>query len=217
MKLSVRGATNVSQTKEIETIETNFRQRLSVIGYRFQPLKQKEGSHTNLTQENFGGIRLSDTHFDRFCIPGSCWKGAMFVRVAISGGNLEKTNLSRSVLQQADLTKVRAISANFRASKWREVNAMDGNFVRTNLGNAVLKDVNLTRASLFSAYLQGTRFIRVDLTKADLQYANLENTIWEDANLANCYVFGAVFTNAKGLSQEQKIWLRQQGAFNVPA
>ncbi|NEO27665.1 MAG: pentapeptide repeat-containing protein, partial [Kamptonema sp. SIO4C4] len=76
--------------------------------------------------------------------------------------------------------------------------------------------VNLNQASLLSADLEGASFQDVSLDGTDLQDANLEYTSWQEVDFSRCNLTGAIFTDAQGLSQENKQWLQNHGALNVP-
>jgi uncharacterized protein YjbI with pentapeptide repeats len=76
--------------------------------------------------------------------------------------------------------------------------------------------VNLTNTSLITANLEGATFTEINFQGTILQDANLEKTIWQNIKFIDCNVDNAVFTNAKGLTLEQKQWLRKNGALNVP-
>ena len=67
------------------------------------------------------------------------------------------------------------------------------------------QEKNISRAVLNGAKLLNT----------DLRQANFENAQLQNVDFSQCRVTGAVFTNAKGLTQVQKRWLKDNGALNI--
>lgn len=85
---------------------------------------------------------------------------------------------------------------------------------------ATLNNTNLTKASLhktsfFSADLQGVRLSFAKVKDCNFRHANLENANLEGVDFSSSDVSGAIFTDAIGLSNQQKIWLKNNGALNI--
>ena len=105
-------------------------------------------------------------------------------------------------------------------------NLSDCNFDHSTLDYAELDCAVLTRlsfqnarlhyTSLFGANLERANLSHADVAYSDFRQANLENTQLEGVNFTNSKVKGAIFTDAQGLSLEQKKWLKSHGALNVP-
>ena len=87
--------------------------------------------------------------------------------------------------------------------------------LETNFAQAKLTNINFTDSTLLSANLEGAYLSNIDFTNSNLQDSNLENTTWHNVNFSNCHVNGAVFSDAQGLTDEQKQWLKKNGALNV--
>ncbi len=90
-------------------------------------------------------------------------------------------------------------------------------FVEATLTRANLSGVRLRNTSFYSAELESVNLTGAELVGVNLVQANLENTVWDGAQIdPTTQVAGAIFTHAKGLTTEQKVWLKQQRALNVP-
>lgn len=87
----------------------------------------------------------------------------------------------------------------------------------SNLAGSNLTGANLSNAILFEANLTDTTFTHANLSNAYLNYATLTNATFINANLSKASVYKANFSGAKGLTADQKAYVRSQGALNVPA
>ena len=83
------------------------------------------------------------------------------------------------------------------------------------LNNTNLKRTSLQQTSFFSADLEGAKLSYAEINNCDFRHANLEKADLEGVDFSNSDVRGAIFTDAKGLSFEQKIWLKNNGALNI--
>ncbi len=95
------------------------------------------------------------------------------------------------------------------------------NLEHANLNGANLKKANLSGADLRGAKLNGANLSEANLSGANLTRANLYLATFNGANLrgANLHMavlMGATFSGAKGLSPEQKEYLRGHDAKYVP-
>ncbi|MEM0980098.1 MAG: pentapeptide repeat-containing protein [Cyanobacteria bacterium P01_H01_bin.58] len=116
------------------------------------------------------------------------------------GANLSEAHASSVKFQEADRT-----AAVLRASQleW------------ANFWNAILMNADLRSAALYGANLEFANLSNANLQDVDLRDANLENAQLDGVRLEGCQVRGALFTDATGLSGEQKQWLKRNGALNV--
>ena len=105
------------------------------------------------------------------------------------------TKLDRCVLRTTSFTAAELLEISFRYAE--------------------LTKIDFTDSNLLSANLEGAKLIDIKLTNVNLQDANLEQTTWQNVVFDRCKVDGAVFSDAKGLTDEQKQWLRKNGALNV--
>ena len=74
----------------------------------------------------------------------------------------------------------------------------------------------LTNVDLQGAELQNRDLTNTVLTSAKLQDAKLQGADLSGTNLTGAIVTGADFKDVKGLTVEQKTYLKQNGAINVP-
>jgi hypothetical protein len=124
-----------------------------------------------------------------------------------AGGNLLGTNLNGLDLSGANLCR-----ANLRGAELDDADLSEANLSETNLGgadlsgaylaNTDLSHTDLHRASLALANLSGA-----NLTGANLSEANLSNT-----NLSSATVKDTRFGKNPGISEEEKLKLKQRGA-----
>ena len=85
---------------------------------------------------------------------------------------------------------------------------------------AILHDTDLSGTSLketsfFSADLERADLSHAKVSDCDFRHANLEGAKLEGVNFSNSDVRDAIFTDATGLSLEQKLWLKEHGALNI--
>jgi uncharacterized protein YjbI with pentapeptide repeats len=105
-------------------------------------------------------------------------------------------------------------------------NLSGAELAHANLERAHLNGANLQKANLAGANLRSAKLVRANLNEAnqvgaDLERANLYHTTFNGANLkgANLHMailMGSNFSGVKGLSQEQKRYLREHDAKYVP-
>ncbi|WP_445244167.1 pentapeptide repeat-containing protein [Microcoleus sp. OTE_8_concoct_300] len=67
--------------------------------------------------------------------------------------------------------------------------------------------VALKRASLFSASREGAVLRDTNLVKSELRQTNLQDTQLIGSDYSGCRLKGACFTDAEGLTCQQKQWL----------
>ncbi len=87
---------------------------------------------------------------------------------------------------------------------------------KANLAGASCKYGNLSEATLFHAKMSKIDLHNSILVKTKLNYARLENSNLYGVDFSKSFVKGAIFTDANGLTNEQKKWLKKNGALNVP-
>lgn len=83
------------------------------------------------------------------------------------------------------------------------------------LRNANLSETSLKNTSFFSADLEGVNLSHAKVNNCDFRHANLERAELKGVNFSTCNVRGAIFTGVQGLSLQQKLWLKSNGALNV--
>ena len=118
--------------------------------------------------------------------------------------------LTKMPLNEANITCVMRFLGNRQRVKFPNLKGAD-------LSGLVLDGVNFIRGDLTGANLRGTRlvnadllfanFTQADLRNADLRGATINETIWLEALVDGCD-FGA----GTGLSNEQRINLKNRGA-----
>ena len=75
--------------------------------------------------------------------------------------------------------------------------------------------VALKPASLFSASREGAVLRDTNLVKSELRQANLQDTQLIGSDYSGCRLKGACFTDAEGLTCQQKQWLRAKRALSI--
>ncbi|MEH1902761.1 MAG: pentapeptide repeat-containing protein [Nostoc sp.] len=76
-------------------------------------------------------------------------------------------------------------------------------------------NADLKLASLFNANLEEAVLNGANLSDSDLRHVNFTNTQLELVNFSGSRVKGALFTDAIGLTLQQKQWLKKNGALNI--
>jgi uncharacterized protein YjbI with pentapeptide repeats len=80
---------------------------------------------------------------------------------------------------------------------------------------ADLSRAALKRAFLFQADREGAVLRDTNLVKTELRHANLQDTQLIGSDFSGCRVKGACFTDAQGLTCQQKQWLRANRSLNI--
>ena len=111
-------------------------------------------------------------------------------------------NMRRSDLRYAPLGNIKFPNGLNLENSW----LTGTSFKASRLRNAILKKVNAVWAS----------FRKADLEGADLSHGNFTGALFWDANLKDIKAEGSIFYRAKGLTNEQKQYLRDHGALKVP-
>jgi uncharacterized protein YjbI with pentapeptide repeats len=158
-------------------------------------------------------------------------------RVDLIGTNLREADLSKADLSKADLSKANLreaclFMANLSEANLSEANLSGAYLSGAYLDGAYLSEANLSEANLSGAYLDGANLSEANLSEANLSGANLSEANLSEANLSganlsganlsgadmseadlnNAIVKQAVFTDAIGISPQQKNSLIARGA-----
>ncbi|MCA2651661.1 MAG: pentapeptide repeat-containing protein [Microcystis sp. M017S1] len=133
------------------------------------------------------------------------------------GADLRGAILSKAILSGAILSKANLIGANLSVAILSGAILSGANLSRAILSGANLIGANLSGANLSGANLSGANLIGANLSDADLIGANLSDANLSDAdlrgaNLSGAEVENAIFTNATGITPEQKQDLIRRGA-----
>ncbi len=102
--------------------------------------------------------------------------------------------------------------------KLRSTNACPGcdlssaDLRNTNLEGANLNGANLRNANLSGCELQNVDFRGANLEAADLRRSDLHGTDMSGSSLNGAWVEGADFLSVRGLTPEQKKYLKENGA-----
>ena len=140
-------------------------------------------------------------------------------RLDLRGTNLREADLSNADLSDAnlrgaDLRGANLIGANLRGANLNGANLSGADLRRANLSGACLREAYLRWAYLGGANLNEADLSRADLSRADLSKAKLSEALalLRGAEMDWPNVRGANFTNAKGISSEQRKDLTARGA-----
>ncbi|MBD3231105.1 hypothetical protein GF322_00425 [Candidatus Dependentiae bacterium] len=82
--------------------------------------------------------------------------------------------------------------------------------------NATFENSSLKKADLRKVYAPGANFINTNLERSDISGGIFYRASFHGANLKDTKVKGANFQFARGLTNQQKEYLREYGAINVP-
>jgi uncharacterized protein YjbI with pentapeptide repeats len=165
-----------------------------------------------LQQVDLSGAFLSGAN-----LRGANLRGAILSGAILSKANLSKANLSGANLRGAILSWAILSGANLSRAILIGANLIGANLSGANLIGANLSDADLIGANLSDADLIGANLSDADLSDADLSGAILSRAILSGANLSGAdlsraEVENAIFTNATGITPEQKQDLIRRGA-----
>ncbi|MCA2640343.1 MULTISPECIES: pentapeptide repeat-containing protein [unclassified Microcystis] len=190
-------------------------------------LQQVDLSGAFLRGANLSGANLSGAN-----LRGANLRGAILSKAILSGAILSKAILSGAILSKANLIGAILSGANL---SW--ANLSRANLSWANLSRAILREADLREADLRGAILSGAFLGWAILSGAILSKANLSDANLSDANLSGAFLRGAnlsganlwiadlsgaflsgaevenaIFTNATGITPEQKQDLIRRGA-----
>ncbi len=154
------------------------------------------------------GEDLSGGRLERTNLSNTDLMEATLVGANLAESNLERTRLQEADLQGANLTKVQGSRANFE-----EANLTGANFTKAEMPRANMTSANLARADLSKTELGRAVLNKADLTGASLRYANIARADFTEANLegvdfTGSYTFltrveGTDLSQTMGLTQDQ--------------
>lgn len=124
--------------------------------------------------------------------------------------------------KQEDLDKIRSGSCFMMFADLNYAPLMRWNLNNVNLSNAWVMGASFRKSSLKNAWLYNAKAVEAsfhwaDLEGADLREGNFRDALFYGANLKVAKVKDAGFRNVRGLTNEQKKYLRENGALYVPA
>lgn len=124
-------------------------------------------------------------------------------------------------LNGADLSYANLWLANFAHTDLSEANLelaclINADLNQSNLTEADLSYANCTGADFSQANLEEAYLLGTDLEDTDLTGANFKNAYLKNVRLKGTKVKDANFEGAKGLTNKQRQYLRENGAINVP-
>jgi uncharacterized protein YjbI with pentapeptide repeats len=154
-------------------------------------------SGANLSVAILRGANLSDADLRGAILRGAILRGAILRGAILSWANLSGANLSGANLSDADLSRAILSGANLSGAILSGAILSGAILSKANLSDAILSDANLSGAFLRGANLSGANLWIADLSGAFLSGAEVEN---------------AIFTNATGITPEQKQDLIRRGA-----
>ena len=119
----------------------------------------------------------------------------------LSGANLEKADLSETILFKADLSGANLEKANLSGADLGAAKLSEADLTLANLSGAYLEEANLSEALLIEAKLLGAHLEETNLSGAKLIKANLSGAKLEKANLSGADLSGADLKEAADLSR----------------
>ena len=117
-------------------------------------------------------------------------------RADLPEANLTGAKLLGANLQEADLRGADLSRADLMGAVLRGADLMGADLSRADLMGADLPGANLSRADLMGAYLRGANLSRADLTGADLTGADLTGAYLPEAYITGAYLTGANLSRA---------------------
>jgi uncharacterized protein YjbI with pentapeptide repeats len=124
-----------------------------------------------------------------------------------AGGNLLGTSLSGLDFSGANLCR-----ANLRGAELDDADLSEANLSETNLGGADLSGAYLANTDLSYTDLHRASLALANLSGANLTGANLSEANLSNTNLSSATVKDTRFGNNPGISEEEKLKLKQRGA-----
>ncbi len=152
------------------------------------------------------GEDLSGGRLERTNLSSSDLMEANLAGANLAESDLERTRLQEADLQGANLTKVQAGRANFK-----EANLAGANLTKAELPRANLTGANLARADLSKTEMGRAVLSKADLTGASLRFANIARADLTDANLEGVDFTGSYtyLTRVEGADLSQTLGLNQ--------
>jgi uncharacterized protein YjbI with pentapeptide repeats len=152
------------------------------------------------------GEDLSGGHLERTNLSSSDLMEATLVGASLAESNLERTRLQEADLQGANLSKVQGSRANLK-----EANLAGANFTKAEMPRANMASANLARADLSKTELGRAVLSKANLAGASLRYANIARADLTEANLEGVDFTGSYtfLTRVEGTDLSQTMGLTQ--------
>lgn len=213
---------------------------LSTIKLRHVSLKNSNMLRTKFSQADFSHSNFTNSTLvqSEFC--NAKLKKTILKKADLSESKFIDTNLEKAVLFQADLSYTSFINSNLTKAVLEKCIAFNVSFWDTILKNANLTCIcaehakfhssSLENANLSNGNFKNAVFNFANMTNANACSANFEYATFDSANMKGvkftteckkslgmlCNVKKANFIRVKGLTPEQKLFLKKNGAINVP-
>jgi uncharacterized protein YjbI with pentapeptide repeats len=175
-------------------------------------LQQVDLSGAFLRGAALSGAILSGAILSGAILSGAILRGAILSDANLIGANLSGANLRGAILSDAYLRGAILRGAILSDAYLRGAILIEANLRGAALSGAILIEANLSDANLSDANLSGAFLIEANLSGADLRGANLSGANLSKADLSGAKVENAIFTNATGITPEQKQDLIRRGA-----
>lgn len=154
-------------------------------------------SRADLTQADLKRAVLNHSDFHSANLSGADFTGAKLVFCRFTSiSNEQATNLTGTILQDADLSNADFMGVNLQGINFRGANLTEANLSFVDLRGADLRDANLTDANLRQSNLSGAKLSGAKLNNADLMYADLSDADLTGADLSHSNMVRANITNA---------------------
>lgn len=171
-------------------------------------LSEKSMARMRLVDANFANSNFYRSNLSGGLLDRSDLSGAVFTKAFLVSVKGEAVNLSGAILRDATLTDAELKSSRFVSADMRRADLSRGDFSgsdfssadlsSSNLRDAVMTGANFREARLRMASLDGS-----DLSGADLQGATADDVSFAETNLSEANLSGADLRNARSLTQEQ--------------
>jgi len=140
-----------------------------------------------------------------------CFDFKILYLINFEGTNLYNANFIGSLLTEICFKEACMCFADLHSAKFEKTNFEGADLRESKLYETDLNDSNFTGANLEKADLHGSDLSKANFTGAKLKYARLH-----DVKIEGAVVTGADFKGVYGLTNEQKQYLRDNDAINVP-
>jgi uncharacterized protein YjbI with pentapeptide repeats len=209
-EIIVKKAEFTTDAKVIEKAELIKAIREGTIGKT--TLQQVDLSGAILSDANLSGAILSGAILSGAILSWAILRGAILSDANLSGANLSGANLRGANLSDAYLRGAILRGAILSDAYLRGAILIEANLRGAALSGAILIEANLSDANLSDANLSGAFLRGANLSGANLWIADLSGAFLSGAFLSGAEVENAIFTNATGITPEQKQDLIRRGA-----
>ncbi len=192
-------------------------------GRFFRGLKIK---NEKLPGENFSGKDFLEGNFKGSSFPEGSFDSSVFVRSHFTRSDLSGAKLNNSIFTETDLNeakfdesfleKTRFLNSDLSKASFNKAR-MDGASIINSIGyKASFSEANLKNSAIVNSDLSYADLSGANLTGSDLSLTSLYKANLEGADLTGAHMMNTSFERVKGLTEEQRIEIKQNGGLVSP-